>query len=196
MNRPRLLESSRPASGAAARRLRGATVVAVALLLGGGAAMQARAAAYGAPVQTERVEVSYRDATQLTELRRIPITANESTAWIDDLSRYVATQGSRVVPAGQRLTVTIDDVQRAGGFEPGRPGQAGGVRVVRDSSPPRIDLSFKLESAQGQVLKEGDRQLRDANFMNRSSRHRGDKLAYEKNLIDDWMRKEFPAPKR
>jgi hypothetical protein len=187
---------SRSIPGLLQARLRGAAIVVLATALGAPACAEAPAAAYGAPVRTDRVEVSYRDATQLTELRRIPITASENTDWIDDLSKYVASRGERVLPADQRLAVTIDDVQRAGGFEPGRSGRGGDVRIIRDSSPPRIDLDFRLESAQGGVIKEGKRQLRDANFMYRSNSHRGDTLAHEKNLIDAWMRKEFAPPKR
>ena len=64
------------------------------------------------------------------------------------------------------------------------------------TTPPRIDLSFQLVAANGAVLKEGSRQLRDFAFMTRSSRSGGDLLSYEKNLIDDWMRKEFaPTPR-
>ena len=68
-------------------------------------------------------------------------------------------------------------------------------RIVRDSDPPRIDLVFRIESAQGAVLKEGERQLRDSNFLNRP-RHRSEALGYEKNLIDDWLRTDVEPAKR
>ena len=146
MKRVRPSLPQRPATGAMPVRWHAAAAIAViAGALGAPAAAELQAAPYGAPVRSERVEVSYRDPARLTELGRIPITANESAAWIDSLSKYIATRAERVVPAGQRLVVTINDVKRAGGFEPGRPGRAGEVRIVRDSSPPWIDLSFRME---------------------------------------------------
>jgi len=150
------------------------------------------AAAAGAPVRSDRVEVSYRDAAKLTEGDR---SLSSSVDWIDALSKYMLTQAERALPAGQRLSVTITDVQRAGGFEPGRTAGLSDIRIVRDSTPPRIDLTFQLESAQGAVLNEGERKLRDRNFLNRP-RHRGEALGYEKNLIDAWLRKEFGPAQR
>ena len=147
----------------------------------------------GATLTSDNAEVSYRDPAKFTEMDRNPA---ERTAWLDDLSRYVVRRAARVLPAGQRLSVTITDVQRAGVFEPWRRGRLSEVRIVRDTAPPRIDLSFRLESAQGAALKQGERELRDIGFLTRFHRHSGETLAYEKTLIDAWMAEEFGPPKR
>ena len=157
------------------------------------AAAPAAAAAPGATVSTEHAEVSYRNPAAFTEMDRSP---NERRDWLDELSRYVAKRAARTRPDGQRLLVTITDVQRAGRLEPWRPGRLSDVRFVRDSTPPRIDLNFQLVSAQGAVLKEGSRELRDINFLSRAAFHRGDVLSYEKNLIDAWLRQDLGPPQR
>ncbi len=150
------------------------------------------ATAPGAPVSNDRVEVSYRNPAGFTEMSR---DFGARRDWLDDLSAYVAKRAAGAVPSGQRLLVTITDVQRAGMIEPWR--RAGtDLRVVRDTTPPRIDLSFQLVTADGAVVKEGVRQLRDFAFLMRSTRHRGDMLSYEKNLIDDWVREDFGASRR
>ena len=83
-------------------------------------------------------------------------------------------------------------MQRAGSFEPWRGPQAADVRIVRDIYPPRIDLRFKLLDADGKLLREGSRQLRDATFMMRPDLYPNDPLRYEKTLLDDWLRAELP----
>ena len=51
-------------------------------------------------------------------------------------------------------------------------------------------------SATGDVLQSGKRQLRDPFFFDKISvRHRTEDLRYEKNLVDDWMRKDFSVAK-
>ena len=156
------------------------------------AAGSAAFAAPGAPVSTDKAEVSFRNPAGFTEMGR---SFGARTDWLDELSSYVAKRAARTVPDGERLLVTITDVQRAGMIEPWRH-SATDLRVVRETTPPRIDLSFQLVAANGAVLKEGTRQLRDIAFMTRSSRHSGEPLSYEKNLIDDWMRKDVEAARR
>lgn len=170
----------------------GAALVAVAVAVLAGPVRATDATAVGAARKSDHVEVGYRDVAKLTEFDRSPGARND---WVDALSKYTLTQAERALPAGQKLSVTITDVQRAGGYEPGRTPATSDIRIVRESTPPRIDLSFRIESPQGALVKEGERQLRDRNFMNRA-RHRGEALGYEKNLIDDWLRKDVGPAKR
>jgi len=186
------LLSAWPAWPALPKSLRHAGLCVAFASVAATAALAAEAAVVGATLKSGRVEVGYRDVAKLTEFDRSPGARDD---WVDALSKYTLTQAERVLPAGQKLSVTITDVQRAGGYEPWRTPAMADIRIVRESTPPRIDLSFRIESAQGAVLKEGERQLRDRNFMNRA-RHRGEALGYEKNLIDDWLRKDVRAAKR
>jgi Protein of unknown function (DUF3016) len=157
-----------------------------------GAAMAAKPAP-GASVLSDKVEVSYRNPAGFTEMDRSP---RERTDWLDDLSGYVAKRAAKSVPDGERLLVTITDVQRAGMVEPWHR-HATDLRVVRSTLPPRIDLDFQLVAANGAVLKEGRRSLRDFAFLERGGlRYRGEPLSYEKNLVDDWLRKDIELQRR
>ena len=164
----------------------------VAALVIACAAAQASVAP-GAPQSSANVELAFRDPAGIVA-RDSAWTDRDQ--WLDKLGRYVVEHASAHVPEGARLRVTITGVQRAGMVEPWLGRGLWDVRIVRDSTPPRIDLTFQLVSPQGAVLKEGTRTLRDMNFLRRTGIHSGEPLSYEKNLIDDWLRQDFgPAPR-
>ena len=65
---------------------------------------------------------------------------------------------------------------------------------MREIYPPHIELSFKRLDAQGNVIDEGDRRLRDSGFMmGSSSVMNSDPLRFEKRMLDDWLRRELRA---
>lgn len=139
------------------------------------------------------VSVTFDDPSRFDASRSGPgETGKARRAWVDALAQFLAERAALRLPQGQRLEVHLTDVQRAGSFEPWRGPQAADVRIVRDIYPPRIDLRFKLLDADGKLLREGSRQLRDATFMMRPDLYPNDPLRYEKTLLDDWLRAELP----
>ncbi len=157
------------------------------------ASVAGAAIAPGAPQSSAKVELGFRDPARIVAQ---DFSFSDRGEWLDELGSYVVQSASKRVPEGARLLVTITDVQRAGMVEPWRARGMWDVRVVRASTPPRIDLAFQLVSPQGAVLKEGTRQLRDINFLDHRIFHDGERLSYEKNLIDDWLRKDFGPTQR
>jgi hypothetical protein len=119
----------------------------------------------------------------------------EREGTLSQLKDHLIERAGKLLPAEQKLSVTVTDVDLAGDFDK-RQSIANEVRIVREVYPPRIDLTFKLEGADGTVLKEGSRNLRDPQFMQGGLRYKGEALGYEKELIDDWLRREFPKPKK
>lgn len=114
---------------------------------------------------------------------------------LDVLKQYIEKRAADSVPADHKLTVTLTEVDLAGDFEPwGRP-EMQDVRIVKDIYPPRIDLEFKLTDAAGAVVKEGKRELRDLAFMMKLSIDRNDPNRHEKELLNDWLRREFKPAK-
>ncbi|KPN16597.1 hypothetical protein AO715_00260 [Xanthomonas sp. Mitacek01] len=112
--------------------------------------------------------------------------------WVEQIARYVRQRAERELPAGSTLDVTIRDIRRAGMYEPWRGPQMDHVRVIKDHYPPRIDLDFVLRDPAGNVVAEGARELRDMGFMNRAGvAMNSDALRYEKQLIDDWLRRDL-----
>jgi hypothetical protein len=128
-----------------------------------------------------------RDAFGASEMGREGI--------LTQLRDYLVHQTMSCVPDGQKLTITFTDIDLAGDYEPWHGAEAMDVRVVKEIYPPKMDLEFKLTGADGKVLKEGKRQLRDLIFMAKPYINRDDALHFEKTLLEDWLHKEFPPVK-
>ena len=176
------------------------TLTARTLLLAG--ALAATSIAFAAPRQNvadSRVQVTWTDPADFTEAKQYPgsglgrISPDE---WLADLAKHVRYRADRALPSGDRLQVTFTNVQRAGTYEPWRGPRWDDVRIVKDIYPPRIDLTFTLTDASGAVVKEGTRELRDPAFLQRGILNENDPLRFEKRMLDDWLRKEFPANAR
>ena len=111
--------------------------------------------------------------------------------YLEQLRKHLLLRAGPIVSNGQQLSVTITDVDMAGGFEPWRVRLAD-VRIVRDVYPPRINLNFKLTDAGGTVIKQGERKLRNPAFLMTAVAYRDAPLRHEKALLDDWLERDFP----
>lgn len=139
------------------------------------------------------VNVNWTDPAQFSEIRmsrdRFDAVRGD---WVNKLATHLRQRASRQLSDGQKLEVLITDIDLAGEFEPERTRNFESVRMLRDIYPPRIDLSFKLYDAQGTLISEGERKLRDPSYLHQTTLlHRNDSLRYEKRLLDTWVRKEF-----
>jgi len=144
------------------------------------------------------VSVRWENPEQFAEIRQ---SRNRFDArrgnWVEQIAQHVRKRGERELAPGQRLTVDITDIKRAGDYEPWHGPQFDDTRFVRDIYPPRIALTFTLTDADGRVIEQGERTLRDLSFlMGPRSVSESDPLRYEKRLIDDWMNREFKADAR
>lgn len=138
----------------------------------------------------DNVSVRYKDPRHFTEATRgFGVHMIRTDAYLEPLRIYIAQRASRVLAPGQRLEIEVTDVDRAGEYEPWRGPDFNDVRIIKDIYPPRIDLNFTLYGADGKVLREGSRKLRDMAFLGRSSPVNQDSLRFEKSLIDLWLRK-------
>jgi hypothetical protein len=139
------------------------------------------------------VAVQWTDPEAFSDIR---LSGNRWEArrgnWVVQLAEYVRQRAERELPAGTTLDVTIRDIRRAGMYEPWRGPQMDHVRIIKNHYPPRIDLDFVLRDASGTVVAEGARDLRDLGFLDRAGTRLGsDSLRYEKQLIDDWLRRDL-----
>ena len=115
--------------------------------------------------------------------------------WVEQIATHVRRRAERELAPGSTMDVTIRDIRRAGMYEPWHGPQLDHVRIIKDQYPPRIDLDFVLRDADGAVVAEGSRELRDMGFLSRpGATMRSDALRYEKQLIDDWLRRELREP--
>jgi hypothetical protein len=144
-----------------------------------------------------RVEVVYVSPEKFTDLKDSDMNADHGRdSYLALIREFLVERGEKYVPEGQKLVVTISDIDMAGDFEPWRGPRASDVRVVKDIYPPRVNLSFKLIDAADAVIKEGEKQLRDLSFqMSAMPSFSHDSLRYEKALLENWLRSEFPKGK-
>ena len=139
-----------------------------------------------------RVEVRWTDPAQFTEIR---LSSNSHEArqgnWVWQLAQHLRDSVGKVLPAGQKLDVTITDIDLAGQYPPGAAGSAQDVRVMRDIYPPRMTLTFKRTAEDGSVIDQGDRKLADTGYLDGASPLGFDQaLRFDKQLIDQWVRRE------
>lgn len=98
------------------------------------------------------------------------------------------------LPAGQQLVVEFLDIDLAGDVFPRVPVQD--IRVLKGRADwPRMHLRYRIER-DGTVLRSGERELADANYLMHSSRYNGELYQHEKDMLDDWFRKEILAAQR
>ena len=147
------------------------------------------------PTSDSRIQVTWTKPDDFSEAKQYPGTGlgrEEPDEWLNELAKHVRYRADRRLPPGDRLQVTFTNVQRAGTYEPWRGPRFDDVRIIKDIYPPRIDLKFTLTDAGGAVVKEGQRELRDPAFLQRGILNTTDPLRFEKRLLDDWLRSEFP----
>ena len=159
-------------------------------LAGGGLT---RAMAYGPNDATVRTTVMFFEPEKFTDVanRAFGDSDQERNETLSDLRTHFIKQANRLLAPGQQLKITFTDIDLAGEFEPWRGGALADVRIVKDIYPPTMKLAFQLKDADGNVLKQGDRTLRDMGFMMTLSIDRNDPLRFEKELFDNWVRDEF-----
>lgn len=143
-----------------------------------------------------RVSVEWTDPAQFTEVRyghqfRQPTPE----VWLGELRKTLVRRADSALPPGQHLAVTITDVKLAGQFEPWHGPDYTDVRIVKSIYPPRIDLTFNLTAADGQVIASGERKLRDPAFLDRGSVNAIEPYRFEKRLLKDWVDREFGRKK-
>ena len=113
--------------------------------------------------------------------------------WLVQLASYMRKQADKRLAPGNRLELTILDIQRAGRYEPWHGLSAQDIRVIRDNYPPLMVLKFRELDAGGTVVAEGERRITDPAFLlHVGSINDSDPLRYEKRMIDSWLRREFP----
>jgi hypothetical protein len=140
-----------------------------------------------------RVQVAWAPTETLSEVKDNPLQRGwlRPEDWMKSLGDYLRTRADLVLPAGQQLQVTIDDIKLAGDFALfSKPG-AQDIRFLTDLHPPRIDLHYKLLGGDGTTIREGQGKLRDLSYLQRTVPTSTDPLRFDKRLIDDWLRKEF-----
>ena len=153
------------------------------LALSAGFATRADAAAK----KIDNVSVVFQDPDHFTDVQD-RFSSRPSTAYLEELHDYVQQTASPRLPAGTKLTVTFIDLDLAGMVRPDKDN----IRIMTGATLPRAHVKFQLLGADDQVIKEGERRLSDMNYQQTVSlQNRNDPLGYDKQLLKDWITKEF-----
>lgn len=106
----------------------------------------------------EKLEIEWVEPTSFTDVR----SANTSNAKyrkrvFAQLESHL-NELARQLPEGQRLSMSVTNLDLAGRVEPGSMlGLSGGmtdIRVIRDIDIPRMSFSFTIVDAAGEVIKQ------------------------------------------
>ncbi|WP_170295241.1 DUF3016 domain-containing protein [Paracoccus aestuariivivens] len=109
---------------------------------------------------------------------------------IHELSSEFDRLDKRYIRPGQVLHIQIQRLDLAGEYEPWRRGFED-VRIMRDITPPRINLHYALFE-NGRKTREGTARLSDMNYLSDPrARSSDERLIHEKLLLRDWFRETF-----
>lgn len=112
----------------------------------------------------------------------------------EDLQQHLQRLADRKLAAGDTLQVEVLDIDLAGDFSPLRWASLSDVRVVRDIASPRITLRYTAKLGDRMVTGP-EEQLSDMNFLRSHNRYSsGERLRYEKPLLDAWFERRFAKP--
>lgn len=141
--------------------------------------------------QDAPVQVQYVHAEEFADVGNRRFSDERiRAAYLEQLRGHLVKQAAAALAPGEQLSVSITELDMAGEFESWRP-PSGDARIVKDIYPPRIDLSFRLATGDGKVIKQGARKLRDPSFLLGANRYPDDPLRYEKALLDRWLGEEL-----
>jgi hypothetical protein len=145
-----------------------------------------------AAAQDSRVAVVFANPEKYTDLKVTCVSGDaDARGLMSDLERFLREAAARRVPEGQRLEITVTNIDMAGEIESWRgPGRCD-LRLMTDVYPPRVDLQFRILGADGAELRAGARRLRDSNYLTHAAPVTADQLRYEKALLLDWLQKEL-----
>lgn len=107
------------------------------------------------------------------------------------LKEHIRLTAPRYLAQGQHLVINVTNVDLAGEFEPWQGAGFDHIRMVREIYPPRMTLEFRLLDAEGNVVSSGKRDLQELGYLMTLSLPTSDPLRYDKEMISDWMRREF-----
>lgn len=105
------------------------------------------------------------------------------------LAEHIQTL-AKELPEGQKLTLTVTDVDLTGRLEPtfGR-STSNYVRIVREIDFPRIHFNYQLTDSSGQVIKKGQEKLKNMgfNYDSLASVKRRNDLYFEEEMLTRWF---------
>lgn len=153
----------------------------------------------GAPAFAE-VTVRFEPVERYTDLGLSGAsTPAVQESLLKQLEKHLKQLGESDLPKGDRLDITIRDIDMAGAMEPWRSPNLINTRIIRDIYPPRLTLHYLWRDKAGRLKADREDKPSDLNYLMRLDSARylyNDPLRYEKTLLDRWFRETFAAKPR
>lgn len=107
----------------------------------------------------------------------------------DELEKHFAKLATSL-PEGQALNINVTDVDLAGDVHIG----IKQFRIIKDIYSPRMNFSYSLVNADGNIIASDEVVLKNMNFlMDNSLKYRNKSLGYEKKMLDGWFTDTFKS---
>jgi hypothetical protein len=134
-----------------------------------------------------KATVNFVNIDKMTDVPRFSADRDNLEYQLRDHLKHL----SEKLPAGQELKIEFVDIDLAGDVFPRVAIQ--NVRVMKGRADwPRLHLRYSVEQ-DGQVLKSGESKLSDPNYLLHHNRYSNEIFSYEKQMLEDWFRKEIVA---
>lgn len=131
--------------------------------------------------------VTFSDTEKMSDVPRF----QSDREWMVEVLTKHFDELSRRLPAGQELKVEVLDIDLAGEVFPRV--AIRDVRVMKGRADyPRIHLRYRIEQ-DGQVVRSGEERITNMNYLNGFNRYSQELFAHEKQMLDDWFRKDLVA---
>ncbi len=142
---------------------------------------------------TQAAEITYDRPERFTdatfERPRSEKNLREVQSGVDKMFSRLA---EKYLAPGQTFRVVVRDIDLAGRIE-ATASLAYDLRVMRSSSWPRLSFAYDVIE-NGVVVRSGEADIHDFNYLNGFNRYfESDRLRYERQMLENWFRKNFPA---
>ena len=139
---------------------------------------------------SSRVVVNFQNPENFTDVKDSQAGTDKGRDfYLKEIRQLVEEEAPRLLPEGQKLTLTFTDIDLAGDYLPSMP-SGNDIRVIKDIYIPRMKLNYTITDEAGAGVKEGAETISDMNFMmNPGILNRGEPLFYDKALLRDWLRR-------
>lgn len=129
-------------------------------------------------------KVTYVNTEKMTDVPRFATDRDSMEIHFREHLQRLAEQ----LPAGQQLTVEFLDIDLAGDQFPRVAIQD--VRVLKGQADwPHMHFRYSIEQ-DGKVIKSGEPKLADPNYLMGTNRYNNEMYSHEKQMLEDWFRKD------
>ncbi|MBB3220826.1 DUF3016 domain-containing protein [Pseudoduganella umbonata] len=135
-------------------------------------------------------KVTYVDTEKMTDVPRFASDRESMEIHFREHLELLAKK----LPAGQQLNVEFLDIDLAGDQFPRVAVQD--VRVLKGRADwPRMHFRYTIEQ-DGKVVKSGEPKLADPNYLMGTNRWNNEQYSHEKQMLEDWFRKDVLGKSR